>query len=55
MPQVNKHGLRFFIRLVVVGGMVAGGKLTRWQEQGGDKVAGGKDKVAVNRLEKHLQ
>ena len=56
---MNKHGLRFFIRLVVVerwqGGMVAGGKLTRWQEQGGDKVAGGKDKVVDNRLEKHLQ
>ena len=40
---MKKHGLRFFIRLVVV---------ERWQ---GGKVAGGKDKVVDNRLEKHLQ
>ena len=58
MPQVSKHGLRFFIIRLV-------DKVAWWQF---DKVAGGKDKVvarwhsgwchdkvAGNRLEKHLQ
>ena len=49
MPQVNKHRLWFFIRLV----------LTNWlmvvRLQGGKVADGGKVFMAGNRLEKHLQ